>query len=75
MQVYDAVLAAASRSCRNETIAPKQDILILGMPCAQSKHVLCAILSRQHNSREALIRSSFHELLRLGGTHNGDLVT
>ena len=44
------------------------------VPATQSNHVLCAVLSRQDNAGEPLIRSGFYKLLRLGRTHDSDLV-
>ena len=74
VQVHDAVLTAARCRCGNQTIAPQQNVLMASVPATQSHHVLCAVLSRQDNAGEPLIRSSFYKLLRLGRTHNSDLV-
>ena len=74
MQVHDAVLTTARCRCGNQTVTPQQNILVAGVPAAQSHHVLCTVLSRQDNAGEPLIRSSFYKLLRFGRTHNSDLV-
>ena len=74
VQVHDAVLATARCRCGNQTVTPQQNVLVASVPATQSHHVLCAVLSRQDNAGEPLIRSGFYKLLRLGRAHNGDLV-
>ena len=74
MQVHDAVLATARCRCGNQTVTPQQNILVASVPATQSRHVLYAVLSWQYHARKTFIRSSFYKLLRLGRTHNSDLV-
>ena len=74
VQVHDAVLTTTRCRCGNQTITPQQNVLVAGMPATQSHHVLCTVLSWQDNAGEPFIRSGFYKLLRLGRTHDSDLV-